>query len=43
MFAIIGGAACVLFAAVGSGGALWAGLLSIIGNVIHNNLKQCLL
>ena len=34
-FAMIGSAACMLFAAVGKGGALWAGLLAIIGNVLH--------
>jgi len=32
-FAGIGSVACMLFAVVGRGGALWAGLLAIIGNV----------
>jgi hypothetical protein len=31
---MIGSVACMLFAAVGRGGALWAGLLAIIGNVL---------
>lgn len=34
MFAAIGSLACMFFPAVGSGGAMWAGLLAIIGNVI---------
>lgn len=33
-FALLGSLACMLFAAVGRGGALWAGLLAIVGNVI---------
>ena len=33
-FAMIGSVAGILFAAVGKGGALWAGLLAIIGNVL---------
>ena len=32
-FAMIGSVACMLFAAVGKGGAMWAGLLAILGNV----------
>jgi hypothetical protein len=33
-FAMVGSVACMLFAAVGKGGATWAGLLAIIGNVL---------
>jgi|SRR5277367_4592978 MFS transporter, UMF1 family len=33
-FAMIGSVACMLFAAVGKGGAMWAGVLAILGNVI---------
>lgn len=33
-FAMIGSVACMFFATVGRGGALWAGLLAIIGNVL---------
>lgn len=33
IFAMIGSVACIFFAAVGKGGAFWAGLLAIIGNV----------
>jgi hypothetical protein len=32
-FAGMGSVACMLFAVVGQGGALWAGLFAIIGNV----------
>jgi hypothetical protein len=37
IFAVVGSVACMLFAAVGKGGALWAGLLAIIGNVSPSN------
>ena len=30
---MVGSLACMLFAAVGRGGATWAGLLAIVGNV----------
>jgi hypothetical protein len=30
---MIGSVTCVVFAAVGKGGAMWAGFLAIIGNV----------
>jgi hypothetical protein len=33
MFAAVGSLACLLFPAVGNGGAMWAGLLAIVGNV----------
>jgi MFS-type transporter involved in bile tolerance (Atg22 family) len=33
MFAAVGSFACILFPAIGNGGALWAGLLAIVGNV----------
>jgi len=32
-FAVVGSIASMLFAAVGTGGAMWAGLCAIIGNV----------
>jgi MFS transporter, UMF1 family len=42
-FAMIGSVTCMFFAAVGKGGALWAGLLAIIGNVyiVSRNHVKC--
>ena len=33
-FAVVGSIASMLFAAVGRGGAMWAGLCAIVGNVL---------